>query len=102
MNSLNTHLILSTVISIMAAETIPTNDVFKDLCLLLRLHKDKEYIAELLERKGWDVSKAKISAWSKRAGEYNRDFRPMPEQALRDFIDALKEEKLIEDGSAPL
>lgn len=102
MTSLNTHLNLSTVISIMPADTIPTNDVFKDLCLLLRLHKDKEYIAELFERKGWEVSKAKINAWSKRAGDFNRDFRPMPEQALRDFIDALKEEKLVEDGPAPL
>ncbi|WP_168393715.1 DUF1456 family protein [Erwinia amylovora] len=84
----------------MSAETIPTNDVFKDLCLLLRLHKDKDYIIELFARKGWDVSKSKLHAWGKRAGEYNRDFRPMPEQALRDFIDALKEEKLIDDGPA--
>ncbi|PIJ51251.1 hypothetical protein BOM23_22845 [Erwinia sp. OLMDLW33] len=81
----------------MSVSTIPTNDVFKDLCLILRLHKDKDYIEELFIRKGGDVSRAKINAWSKRAGDFNRDFRPMPEKALRDFIDALKEEKLIED-----
>lgn len=84
----------------MSVSTIPTNDVFKDLCLILRLHKDKDYIEELFIRKGWDVSRAKINAWSKRAGDFNRDFRPMPEKALRDFIDALKEEKLIEDDSS--
>ncbi|EML8490063.1 DUF1456 family protein [Salmonella enterica subsp. enterica] len=76
---------------------IPTNDMFKDLCILMRIHRDKDYLIELFQRKGWDVSRAKIHAWSKRAGQHNRDYRPMPEQALRDFIDALKEEKLLED-----
>lgn len=74
---------------------IPTNDMFKDLCVLMRIHKDKDYLIELFEQKGWDVSRARLHAWQKRAGQ--RDYRPMPEQALRDFIDVLKEEKLLED-----
>lgn len=77
--------------------TIATNDVFKDLCILFRIHKDKDYLLELFRRAGWDVSKAKIQAWSRRAGEYNKDYRPMPEKALRDFINILKEEQLLED-----
>jgi uncharacterized protein YehS (DUF1456 family) len=82
----------------MANNVIPTNDVFKELCLLLRIHRDKEYIITLFAEKGWNVSRAKIQAWSKKSGEYNKDYRPMPEQALRDFIEALKEEKLIEES----
>ncbi|VVT48709.1 hypothetical protein UYSO10_2465 [Kosakonia radicincitans] len=54
-------------------------------------------MVELFRRKGWDVSKSKIQAWGRRAGDYNKDFRPMPEQALRDFIEALKDEELLED-----
>ncbi|WP_261642967.1 DUF1456 family protein [Erwinia mallotivora] len=79
------------------SSVIATNDVFRDLCLILRLHKDKDYIIELFTRKGWDVSRAKIHGWSKRAGDYNKDFRAMPEEALRDFIEAVKEDKLLED-----
>ncbi|HAV1239645.1 TPA: DUF1456 family protein [Salmonella enterica] len=79
------------------ATTIATNDVFKDICLLLRIHRDKEYICELFRKRGWDVSKAKVHAWSKRAGEYDKDFRAMPVEALRDFIDELKQEKLLVD-----
>ncbi|HHQ6539567.1 TPA: DUF1456 family protein [Serratia fonticola] len=81
----------------MSNSTIPTNDVFKELCLLLRIHKDKDYLIQLFKDKGWEVTRAKLHAWSKRAGEPTRDFRPMPEKALRDFIDALKDEKLICD-----
>lgn len=76
--------------------SIATNDVFKDICVLLRIHNDKPLIMELLKSKGWDVSRAKIKAWSTRSGGYNKDYRPMPEAALRDFIDALKTRKLIE------
>ncbi len=77
--------------------SIPTNDMFKDLCILLRIHRDKDFQVELFRRKGWEVSRAKVHAWSKRAEGSTRDFRPMPEQALRDFIAALKEERLLED-----
>lgn len=63
----------------------------------MRIHRDKDYLVELFRRKGWDVSKSKIQAWGRRAGDYNKDFRPMPEQALRDFIEALKDEELLED-----
>ncbi|GAB7197639.1 DUF1456 family protein [Dickeya undicola] len=70
--------------------SIPTNDVFREFCIVLRIHKDKEYIQSLFESKGWDVSRAKIHAWSRKAGAFNPDFRPMPEEALRDFIDAYK------------
>lgn len=77
--------------------SIPTNDMFKDLCILLRIHKDKDFLITLFQRKGWDVSRAKINAWSKRAGDFNEDYRPMPQQALRDFIEALKEERVLDD-----
>ncbi|EYU13419.1 DUF1456 family protein [Photorhabdus aegyptia] len=79
------------------SSNIATNDVFKELCLMLRIHRDKDYLIELFARKGWDVSRAKIYSWSKKAGGVTRDFRPMPERALRDFIDALKEERLVEE-----
>ncbi|WP_042820415.1 DUF1456 family protein [Yersinia wautersii] len=81
----------------MVNNLIPTNDVFKEICLLLRIHRDKAYIISLFEKKGWEVSRSKLQAWSKKSGEYNKDYRPMPEQALRDFILALKEEKLIDE-----
>ncbi|MDB6375067.1 DUF1456 family protein [Photorhabdus bodei] len=81
----------------MSSNTIATNDVFKELCLMLRIHHDKDYLIELFARKGWEVSRAKIYSWGKKAGGVTRGFRPMPEQALRDFIDALKEEKLVEE-----
>lgn len=79
------------------SEVIPTNDVFKDLCILLRIHKDKDFQVELFRRAGWDVSRSKVQAWARRTGEFNKDFRPMPQQALRDFIDILKSEKLYND-----
>lgn len=47
----------------------------------------------LFASKGWDVSKAKIHAWTRKAGAFNPDYRPMPEKALRDFIDAYKIDK---------
>ncbi|MDV7004480.1 hypothetical protein RXA30_11840 [Dickeya solani] len=47
----------------------------------------------LFAGKGWDVSKAKIHAWTRKAGAFNPDYRPMPEEALRDFIDAYKLDK---------
>lgn len=70
--------------------SIPTNDAFRELCILLRIHRDREYILSLFTSKGWDVSRAKVHAWMRKAGTFNKDFRPMPEEALRDFIDALK------------
>ncbi len=76
---------------------IATNDVFQDLCLLLRIHKDKDYLIELFGKAGWEVSRKKIKSWTVRAGPYNPDFRSMPEQALRDFILVLKSEKIISD-----
>lgn len=75
---------------------IPTNDVFKDLCLLLRIHQDKDYLIALFAKAGWQVSKAKLKAWTVRAGGYHRDYRPMPEAALRAFIAELKKEQLVE------
>jgi len=79
----------------MTDQTIATNDVFKEICLLLQIHKDKELIKALFKSKGWEVSNSKLKAWGVRAGTYNNDFRAMPTQALKDFIVALKEEKLI-------
>lgn len=86
----------------MTSTTIATNDMFKDLCLLMRIHKDKELVIGLFESQGWEVSKAKLKAWSVRTGGYNKDFRAMPEKALRDFIQALHEAKLIEENTYEL
>ncbi|MCA7012507.1 DUF1456 family protein [Dickeya dadantii] len=73
--------------------SMPTNDVFREFCIVLRIHKEKDYIVQLFANKGWDVSKAKIHAWTRKAGAFNPDYRPMPEEALRDFIDAYKLDK---------
>lgn len=79
----------------MTDQTIATNDAFKDICLLLQIHKDTELIKTLFKSKGWEVSNSKLKGWRVRSGAYNKDFRAMPTQALKDFIVALKDEKLI-------
>lgn len=82
---------------------IATNDVFCEVCLLLRIHKDKDYLIELFKSIGWSISKSKLKSWSTRTykgsvtGAVNKDFRPMPEEALRGFLKALSREKLVEE-----
>lgn len=75
---------------------IATNDVFHSLLLILRIAKDKEYIIELFEKGGYhDVTKSKIKGWQTRSGGYKPGFRAMPEPALRAFINALLDERMI-------
>lgn len=78
----------------MTNETIATNDAFADLLVLMQIHKQKDFILELFNKKGWDVSRAKLKSWSVRSNRDVREFRPMPVEALRDFVDALHEAKL--------
>ena len=63
-------------------EKIATNDVFKSLCLILQIHKDKELVIRLFKDQGLEVSKAKIKSWSIATGEYRDGFRAMPELSL--------------------
>lgn len=74
---------------------IPTNDVFHELILLLQIHRDKDYLIGLFARRGWDVTRAKLKAWATRSNSGSPGYRPMPTEALRDFIEVLKEERLI-------
>lgn len=76
-------------------EFIPTNDVFHHLTLLLRLHKDQDYIISLFAKKGFTVSKSQIKAWRTKTGEIKNGYRPMPRDVLDAFISALHEDKLI-------
>lgn len=74
---------------------IPTNDVYHELIVLLRIHREKDYLQALFARRGWDVTRAKLKAWATRSGSGSPGYRPMPTEALRDFMDVLKEERLI-------
>lgn len=78
----------------MTHETIATNDAFADLLVLMQIHKEKDFILDLFNQKGWDVSRAKLKSWSVRSHRDAREFRPMPVEALRDFVDALHEAKV--------
>lgn len=64
----------------MSLEFVPTNDAFKKLILILRIHRDKEFMIQLFKDGGYNqpVSKSKIKAWQTGTGDYGRDFRPMP------------------------
>ncbi len=76
---------------------IPTNDVFHHLLLLLRLHKDKDFIIEIFEAQGLHVTKSLIKAWSTTTGRHNKGYREMPRQALDKFISELHQRQLVED-----
>jgi len=81
----------------MTKAEISTNDVFRDVLLITRLHKDTDYLIDLFDKGGWqNVTKSKIKSWKTRTGEYKREFRPMPEGALRAFLSALVEAEIIE------
>lgn len=79
----------------MRIETIETNEVFRELLVLLRLHNDKDYICEMFSKIGYDVSKSKIKSWSTRSDSGRREYRAMPQSILRDFIRQLHAEKLV-------
>lgn len=80
----------------MSLEFICTNDVFHHLCLLLRIHKDKELIIELFASKNIHVTKSQIKAWSTKSGIPTPGFRPMPKEVLQSFIQACHDSKLID------
>lgn len=82
-----------------ALEFVPTNEAFKKLILILRIHKDKEFMMQLFKDGGYNqpVSKAKLKAWQISTGDYNRDFRPMPRSAYDAFIRGLEKAKIIDD-----
>lgn len=42
---------------------IGVNYVFKNLLLILRLHKDIELVLEILESQGYPSTKSRVSAW---------------------------------------
>lgn len=77
-------------------ETIPTNDVFKNVVTLLRIHKDRDYLIELFAHQNIVVTRAKLKAWSVKTGTLNKDFRPMPKEALEAFFRALHDAKIID------
>ncbi|WP_299496431.1 DUF1456 family protein [uncultured Shewanella sp.] len=77
-------------------ETIPTNDVFKNLITILRIHKDREYIIDLFARQNITVTNAKLKSWIVKSGKFNKDFRPMPREALEAFFRALHDAKIVD------
>ena len=77
-------------------EMIPTNDVFKNLITILRIHRDREYIIDLFARQNIIVTNAKLKSWSTKSGKFNKDFRPMPKEALEAFFRALHDAKIVD------
>ena len=70
---------------------IPTNDAYRDLTLLLNIHKDRELLTSLFASQGIEVSNSKLQSWSIRRDTFNRKYRPMPTTAFQAFIIALHE-----------
>lgn len=77
---------------------IPTNDCFHHLLNLLRL-RDKDFIIELFESQGIEVTKAKIKAWSTKTGGTKPGYREMPRECLDAFISELYSRKLVIDDN---
>lgn len=77
-------------------QTIPTNDVFHHLILLMRIHKDKEFIIQLFESQGHIVTKSLIKAWATKSGTPKPGYREMPRELLDAFIKALHDHKVVE------
>jgi len=78
-------------------EFIPTNDCFRHLLLLLRIHKDIELVLDIFEKQGVkNVTRSKVKSWSTKTGNQSPAYRPMPRKALDAFIDGLYSEKLID------
>lgn len=76
-------------------QTMATNEVFHHLTTLLQLHKEKDFLVEIFESAGVEISKAKIDSW--RAKSISADkYREMPRAALDAFIDELYKRKLVE------
>lgn len=76
---------------------IPTNDCFRHILMLLQIHKDKDFIVEVFESRGWEMSRAKLKAWQTKTGDL-QGYREMPREALDDFIDELYKRKIVNEA----
>lgn len=77
-------------------ETITTNEAFHHLVLLLRLHKDQDYLIEIAKKQGVILTKSKIKAWRNKDPD-SPDYRVLPRKLLDKIITALHEEHLVHD-----
>ncbi|GAA5138571.1 hypothetical protein [Thalassotalea piscium] len=62
---------------------------------MFQLNKDKELIIDILDSKGWDISKSKLKAWETKTGTPGPGYREMPRGALDDFIEGLYDRRLV-------
>jgi len=79
--------------------TMPTNDVFLHLIILLRLHKNNGLITDIFKAQGIDVTNSKIKSWSTKSGKKQEEFRAMPRPALDAFISELHNRKLVQEDA---
>lgn len=80
-------------------QLIPTNDVFKHLLLILRIHKDKALIIRLFKSEHKIVSKSQIKAWQTGTGQEHPGYREMPREMLNAFFSALHKAKLVHQST---
>jgi hypothetical protein len=75
---------------------VPTNNAFRDVIMLLQIHKDKELIIEIFDSAGIkNVTNSKIKAWQTKAGKKCGMYREMPREAYDAFILELHKRKLV-------
>ena len=65
--------------------------------MLLRLHKDTDFLIEMFDAQGFEVSRPKLTSWKTRDFRHKK-YREMPREALDAFIDELYKRELINES----